>query len=90
MKRVMISLDDRLLEKARAHARGEGKSFDELVSDLLGRAVEDRSAALQETWGYADQLSLRLNAPMPRREERGSRRNQHELYAEERPMESII
>ncbi len=74
VKNVTISLDDHLLEKGREFARSQGKSFNELVRELLRTTVEDRNVQLEETWAYADKLSLRLNAPMPSREERNARR----------------
>jgi metal-responsive CopG/Arc/MetJ family transcriptional regulator len=73
MQKVTIPLDGQLLQRSRELARRHGKTFDELVAELLRTAVEDRKAALQETWNNADHLSLRLNAPMPSRDERNTR-----------------
>jgi|GEM_PF-3684067 len=50
-----------------------GKSFNELVCDLLRIAVDDRQARLQEAWDCADRLHLRLDGSMPSREERNVR-----------------
>ena len=74
MKNVTISLDDQLLEKGREFARTQGKSFNELVRDLLRRTVDDRQNQLQEAWDYADRLRLRLEGPIPSREDRNARR----------------
>jgi metal-responsive CopG/Arc/MetJ family transcriptional regulator len=73
MQKVTITLDAQLLQRSRELARRNGKSFDELVADLVRAAVEDWRTSLQETWNYADHLSLRLNAPMPSRDERNTR-----------------
>ncbi len=74
MKNVTISLDDQLLEKSREFARTQGKSFNELVRDLLRTTVDDRQELLQEAWDYADRLHLRLDGPIPSREDRNARR----------------
>jgi hypothetical protein len=73
VKNVTISLDDQLLEKCREFARNQGKSFNELVRELLRTTVEDRRERLQEAWDYADRLHLRLDGPLPSREERNAR-----------------
>lgn len=72
MKNVTISLDDHLLEKGREFARNQGKSFNELVRDLLQTTVEDRRERLQEAWDHADRLHLRFDGPIPNREERNT------------------
>lgn len=73
VKNVTISLEDQLLEKCREFARNQGKSFNELVRDLLRTTVEDRRDQLHEAWDYADRLHLRLDGPIPSREERNAR-----------------
>ena len=73
VKNVTISLDDHLLEKCREFARNQGKSFNELVRDLLRTTVDDRQEWLKEAWDYADRLHLRLDGPIPSREERNAR-----------------
>jgi len=73
MQKVTISLDDQLLQRSRELVRRHGKTFDELVADLVQASVEDWRTSLQETWNYADHVSLRLNAPMPSRDERNTR-----------------
>jgi len=73
VKNVTISLDEHLLEKSREFARNQGKSFNELVRDLLRTTMDDRLTRLQEAWDHADRLHLRLDGPMPTREERSAR-----------------
>ena len=73
VKNVTISLDDHLLEKCREFARNQGKSFNELVRDLLRTTVDDRQTRLQDAWDFADRLHLRLDGPIPSREERNAR-----------------
>jgi hypothetical protein len=75
VKNVTVSLDDDLLEKCRDFARIQGKSFSELVRELLRAAVEARPKRPQEAWDYADRLHLTLNGPIPSREERNARGN---------------
>lgn len=52
---ITLSIDERLVEEARALAAGRGKSLNQLIRDLLEnetahRAGEDRVRALEELW----------------------------------------
>ena len=70
VKNVTISLDEQLLERARERARTMGQSFNEYVRALLGREVsDDPLAALEAAWSKADAEGLRLDGPMPSRDE---------------------
>jgi hypothetical protein len=74
VKNVTISLSEALLEKSRGYARSQGKSLNQLVRDALSRIVEDDfNTNIEAAFAEADRLALRLDSPMPSREERNAR-----------------
>ncbi|MCC6131643.1 MAG: type II toxin-antitoxin system CcdA family antitoxin [Acidobacteria bacterium] len=53
--KITLSIDERLVEEARALAAGRGKSLNQLITDLLEsetaqRAGEERVRAIEELW----------------------------------------
>lgn len=66
VKNVTISLDEILLEKARERARRQGKSFNELVRELLARESNgDPLESLARFFEVADQLGGRSEDGKP-------------------------
>ena len=75
VKNVTISLDDQVLAKARKRAGELGQSFNEYVRGLLDDdSEEDRRAAAQAAFDYADRLGKRSSGPFLTREEANERR----------------
>jgi hypothetical protein len=74
VKNVTISLNDALLERSRDYARSHGKSFNQLVRDVLADLVDDEfDRRLKEVFDDADELGWKLEGPLPSREERNAR-----------------
>jgi hypothetical protein len=73
VKNVTIALDDGLLSQTREFARAQGKSFNELVSEVLSRTVGDHAGSMAKFFEEADGLDLKLVGPIPSREERNAR-----------------
>jgi hypothetical protein len=71
-KNVTISLDEHLLEKCREFASSQGKSFNELLRDLLRTSA----GAVTGAWDYADRLHVGLG---PSSKSRGAKCPQTEL-----------
>jgi hypothetical protein len=73
VKNVTVSLDDELLRKSREFANKHGKSFNELIRDVLRGVVDNSHDAVSTAFERADRLNLRLDGPIPDREERVAR-----------------
>ncbi len=69
MKNVTLSIEDRLLENARAYAERNGNTLNGLIRDLLKKTVEPSTDGLTELWVWADQKGLRSAQGALKREE---------------------
>ena len=74
VKNVTISLDERLLERAREKARVMGKSLNEYTRMLFQEDVDGALArSAQASFAYADRLGKASSGPYLTREEANER-----------------
>jgi hypothetical protein len=69
VKNVTLSIDDRLLENARAYAERNGNTLNSLIRDLLKKTVEPSTDGLTELWLWADRKGLRSSQGALKRED---------------------
>lgn len=74
VKNVTISLDERTLSEARRLASEEGRSFNQIVRELIERwAAQDFDSAIRASFAYADRHAQPSDEPIPNREQRNER-----------------
>ncbi len=74
VKNVTISLDERLLERARERARTLGQSLNDYARSLFEEDVDGANhSRAQASFDYADRLGKRSTGPYLTREEANER-----------------
>jgi len=74
MKNITLSMNESLVERARAHARARGTTLNQLIRDLVSREVEDvKAPSAAEFFRLADEMGLKSDGPYLTREEANER-----------------